>query len=179
MDMRILLTAAVAAATPMAASAQDDIFDEERRYEWSARAMATWLNTDDLGDAWGGMVGVGFQPLEWFSADLRAGYLRADDESMDIIPLEGVAMFRVPNLDVIEPYAGVGVGHYFLESDDIETEDPQAVFPLIGADLRLPETKLRIFGEVRYMFFDGSVSDDLPSSDMNGLGANLGITWTF
>jgi hypothetical protein len=179
MDIRILLTATAMAATPLVAAAQDDIFDDDRRYEWSARAMATWLNTDDLGDAWGGMVGVGFQPLDWFSAEIRAGYLRADDESMDIIPVEGVAMFRVPNIDTIEPYAGVGVGHYFLESDDISTDDPQAIFPLIGLDVRLPETRLRLFAEVRYMFFDGSVSDDLESSDMNGIGANLGVTWTF
>ena len=178
MNIRILLTAALATTAPVAATAQDVDFDD-REYAWSARAMASWLNTDDLGDAWGGMVGVGFQPLDWFSADLRAGYLRADDESLDIIPIEGVAMFRIPNMDVVEPYAGIGVGHYFLESDDISTDDPQAVFPLVGLDIRLPETKLRIFGEARFMFFDDSVSSDLPDSDMNGLGANLGVTWTF
>jgi hypothetical protein len=177
MNIRILLTGALASAAPLAATAQDMDF-EVREFAWSARAMASWLNTDDLGDAWGGMVGVGFQPVDWFSADVRSGYLRADDESLDIIPLEGVAMFRVPNLDVVEPYAGVGVGHYFLNSDDIDTDDPQAVFPLVGLDVRLPETKLRIFGEVRYMFFSDSVSEDIDS-DMNGLGANLGVAWTF
>lgn len=178
MDIRILLTATALAAAPLA-HAQDDLaFDDDRTYAMDIRAMASWLNTDDLGDAWGGMIGAGFQPVDWFSADLRAGYLRADDESLDIIPIEAVAMFRAFNLDTVEPYAGIGVGYYFMDSDDISTDDSQAVFPLVGMDLRLPETKLRIFGEVRYMFFDDDISDDIDSS-MDGLGANLGVRWTF
>lgn len=183
MTIRTLLTAAIAMA-PLTAMAQDrdrDFdrgLDEDRRFSWTLRGMATYLNTDDLGDAWGGMLGAGFQPVDWFSADLRVGYLRADDESLDIIPIEGVAMFRAFNVDVVEPYAGIGVGHYFLDSDDISTSDTQAVFPLIGLDVRLPETKLRLFGEVRYMFFEDSISDDIDSN-MDGIGANLGVTWTF
>lgn len=182
MTIRILLTAAIASAMPFAASGQDRDFDrgldDDRRFDWTLRAMASYLNTDDLGDAWGGMIGAGFQPVDWFSTDLRVGYLRADDESLDIIPIEGVAMFRAFNVDVVEPYAGIGVGHYFMDADDFNTSDTQAIFPLVGMDLRLPETKLRIFGEVRYMFFEDSISDDVDAN-MDGIGANLGVTWTF
>ena len=141
--------------------------------------LATWWDTEDLGDAYGGQIGVEFAFLHWFSVEGRTGYLRADRHELDIVPLEALAAFRLSLFDVLKPYGGVGVGQYFFDSSEISTEDRQAVFPLLGLDVHLPTTKLTLTAEARWMFFSDSISDELASSDADGLAFSLGASFRF
>jgi outer membrane protein W len=170
--MRVsLLAAAVLAGSPLAASGQ--IVDV------SLNAFATWWDTDDFGDAYGGQIGLEIAFIDWFSAEARTGYLRAEHHDLNIVPLELVGTFRLSLLDVIEPYAGAGVGRYFLSSDEISTKDREALFPLIGMDVHLPTTKLTLFAEARWMIFTDSVSSDITNADLDGLAFSAGVSWSF
>lgn len=169
-----LLAAALAAAMLAAAPpASAQILDV------SLKGMATYWDTDDFGDAYGGQVGLQIAFIDWFSAEARTGYLRAEHHDLNIVPLELMGAFRLSVLDVIEPYAGVGAGRYFLSSDEVSTKDREALFPLIGLDVHLPTTSLTLFAEARWMFFTDSVSRDLPSSDLDGLAFSAGLSWSF
>lgn len=165
-----VITAALAGAIPIGAHAQ--IVDV------GVSGFGTWWDTDDFGDAFGPQVAFEVGVLDWLVADVRTGYLRAAEHELDIIPIEVTGAFHFSILEVIEPYAGLGAGRYFLHSDDIDTEDRSAVFPLVGLDVNLPTTPITLFAEARWMFFDDSVSDAV-ASELDGLAFSLGVTWRF
>jgi len=171
--MKCLVIAAAAGLLSVAAPASGQILDI------SLNGMATYWDTDDFGDAYGGQIGLEIAFIDWFSAEARTGYLRAEHHDLNIVPIELMGMFRLSLLDIIEPYAGLGAGRYFLSSDEIETKDREAIFPLVGLDVHLPTTKITLFGEARWMFFTDSISSDLPSSDLDGLAFSAGLSWSF
>lgn len=143
------------------------------------KGAATYWDTDDFGDAYGGQVGLEITFVDWFSAEARTGYLRAEHHDLNIVPVEVLGKFRLSLLDVIEPYGGVGAGRYFLNSDEVSTKDREALFPLIGMEVNLPMTKLTLFAEARWMFFGDDVSSELPDSDLDGLAFSAGVAWSF
>lgn len=145
----------------------------------SANGSATYWDTEDFGAAYGGQIGLEIAFVDWFSAEARTGYLRADDHDLNIVPLEIMGTFRLSLLDIIEPYGGLGAGRYFLSSDEVSTKDREALFPLVGMDVHLPTTKITLFAEARWMFFTDDVSSDLPDSDLDGLAFSAGVSWSF
>lgn len=143
------------------------------------KGSATYWDTDDFGDTYGGQVGLEITFVDWFSAEARTGYLRAEHHDLNIVPVEIMGKFRLSLLDVIEPYAGLGAGRYFLSSDEVSTKDREALFPLVGMDVNLPTTSLTLFAEARWLFFGDDVSNELPDSDLDGLAFSAGVAWRF
>ncbi len=100
-----------------------------------------------------------------FSADIRIGYLDFSEKDQDIssVPVETVLMIGLPLM--LEPYAGVGAGYCFVDSDRPEFEDGTEIFGVIGVQLNL--MVVGAFAEVRYT--------DSDTDLMDGISGNLGL----
>jgi len=133
--------------------------------ETSLAGYATYLD----GGENGGNDGVGFgvkvrqKFLGFFSADIRGGYMDFNDLDSSVIPIEGTVMIGIPF--IIEPYAGLGAGYYFVDTDIPSYEDGSGVYALLGAQLNL--WVVGAFAEIRYT----EAELDL----MDGVSVNLGL----
>jgi len=133
--------------------------------ETSLAGYLTYLDGSENGgyDGVGGGVKLRQKFLGFFSADIRGGYLDFSDLDTSVIPVEGTLMVGIPFF--IEPYAGVGAGYYFVDSDNPLYEDDYGVYGVLGAQLNL--WVVGAFAEVRYT----EAEIDL----MDGISANLGL----
>jgi len=84
--------------------------------------------------------------LAFLAAEGRAGYVEFTDSNTEIVPMEASVIVRMPF--VVSPYAGVGAGHYFVNSDIPGFDDFNGGFVQLGV-----EASILWFGamaEVRY-----------------------------
>ena len=131
-------------------------------------SLAGYLTYQDGGEN-GGNEGVGGgvklrkKFLGFFSADIRGSYLDFSDLNTSVIPVEGTLMVGIPFF--IEPYAGLGAGYYFVDSDNPLLEDDYGVYGVLGAQLNL--WVVGAFAEVRYT--------EAELNLMDGVSANLGL----
>jgi len=154
----------------------------------SAAGFASYVNFDSGGDTMGGGALVRFGLMDWLAVDARASYFDIGDLDTALVPLEAVAIFRVPLLeDKLVPYAGLGIGYYmYTDSDLVEIGNNVGYFPVVGLEFHFgKEKQWAVFGEARWLFIfsdvdaaTGSVSN-LSSDDMSGVGINLGISMKF
>ncbi|QBG47898.1 hypothetical protein EGM51_11010 [Verrucomicrobia bacterium S94] len=120
----------------------------------SLSAYGTYWEADSSG------LGAGLRLkktiLGFGAVEARGGYVNFDNIETDMIPLDASINVRLPFM--ISPYAGVGAGYYFLDSDSGGIDDTSGVFAQIGV-----EATLIWFGalaEIRYYdlnenYFDG------------------------
>jgi hypothetical protein len=147
-------------------------------------AFGSYLDSDDLGDGYGGGVKLELKPIDVLSVDGRAGYIYFDDAEIHMFPLEGVGRVNFPLLgERIVPYAGVGAGYYIFEGDDADLDDDVGFFPLVGLEAGLK--RVALFAEARWLFLEADVDDavdeleDLDDADVDGLGINVGLLFRF
>src|SRR6478609_8235301 len=154
----------------------------------SAAGFASYVNFDSGGDTMGGGALVRFGLMDWLAVDARASYFDIGDLDTALVPLEAVALFRVPLLeDKLVPYAGLGIGYYmFTDSDLASVSDSDSVgyFPVVGVEFRFgKEKQWSVFGEARWLFIfsdvDAAVSSGLTTDNLSGVGLNLGVALKF
>ena len=81
-----------------------------------------------------------------FAGDLRLS--KVDFEEADIIPIEATLLLRVPF--IIQPYAGLGAGYYYADSDELKSG-----FGWYGAaGLEIHVLMLGVFGEIRQVYLE-------------------------
>jgi len=138
------------------------------------------LDSDDLGEGYGGGVKLELNPIDLVSVDGRAGYLRFSDHDVDMFPLEVAGLLNTSALgERIVAYAGAGVGCYFFESSDVDLDDSVGFFPLVGLEIGLHRVSL--LAEARWLFLEADVDsakDELrhiTDADVDGLGINIGL----
>lgn len=94
--------------------------------------------------------------LDLISVDGRGGYIMFDDvDDTTMVPLE--ASFNISLLGIITPYAGVGVGYYFI--DNPLFDDASGYFGQIGLEVTI--VNIGVMAELRYMDLEGEYFDDL------------------
>lgn len=149
-----------------------------------AAAYGSALNSDDLGDGYGGGVKLEFNPIDIISIDGRAGYLRFGDTDIDMFPFEVAGLLNFPILfERVVPYVGVGAGYYLFEGDGADIDAEIGYFPVAGLEIGFH--KFSLMGEVRYLFLSPEADDGngpletVTDPDVDGLGANIGLLWRF
>lgn len=146
--------------------------------------FGSYVDSDDLGDGFGGGAKLEVKPLDWLSVDGRASWIHFDDFDIDMIPLEVVGRVNIPLFgERIVPYAGVGVGWYFFEADDVDLDDDFGYFPLVG--LEIGTRRVAVFAEARWLFLQPDADaaleelEDFDEADVDGLGINVGLLFRF
>jgi hypothetical protein len=130
---------------------------------WNAK------DTDDNG------LGIGFrskvQLTQLYSFDTRVGWVRFNDEHMDLFPVEATGMLKLGML-----YAGAGVGYYIFNGASLKNKF--GWYALGGIDITV--RSLGIFGEAKWISL--STEPDPPDAgnvathfDAGGIGFNLGV----
>ncbi len=113
-------------------------------------------------DGLGGGVKLRKKFLGFLSADIRASYIDFNDINTSVIPVEGTLMVGIPFF--IEPYAGIGAGYFFFDSD-LPIDDGTGVYGVLGLQLNL--WVVGAFAELRYTEAEAALLD--------GTSANLGL----
>jgi hypothetical protein len=144
----------------------------------------TGMDSDDLGEGYGGGAKVELNPIDIISVDGRAGWVRFDDSDIDMVPLEAAALVNFPILfEHIVPYVGAGVGYYIFDGDGGDLDDEMGYFPLAGLEIGLHS--LSVLAEARYVFLETDVENGQGSLagvdevDLDGLGVNVGLLIRF
>lgn len=143
-------------------------------------AFGSSLDSDDLGDGYGGGAKVELNPIDMLSVDARASWIHFDDTDIDMIPLEAAVLLNCPLLfEHVVPYIGAGAGYYLFEGDGADLDDQVGFFPLAGLEIGLH--KVSIMAEARWLFLETDVENakaelaDITDADVDGLGINLGL----
>ncbi|HPC95256.1 MAG TPA: outer membrane beta-barrel protein [Sedimentisphaerales bacterium] len=138
------------------------------------------LDSDDLGEGYGGGAKVEINPIDILSIDARASWIHFDDTHVDMIPLEAAALLNFPILfEHIVPYIGAGGGYYFFDADEADLDDEVGFFPLAGLEIGFH--KVSILAEARWLFLEADVDsaeeelENITEADVDGLGINVGL----
>jgi hypothetical protein len=156
--------------------------------DMSVAGYASYLDLDSSGTSTGGGALVRFGLADWFALDARATYFNIGDLDLALVPLEAVALFRVPLLeDKLVPYAGLGIGYYMFTDSDlsaVDVDDNVGYFPVVGVEFHFgAEKQWAVFGEARWLFIfsdvDAATGSGLSSDNLSGVGFNLGVSLKF
>ena len=132
--------------------------------------LTYWDGIDSSGqsiDGAGGGVKLRKKLLGVLAGDVRASYVGFSDVETSVMPLEATIMVGIPF--ILEPYAGIGAGYYFVDSD-LKYENGAGGFGVLGVQFNM--FVVGAMAEVRYNKVDVSVGDEYL---MDGLSANVGI----
>jgi hypothetical protein len=146
--------------------------------------FVSFLDSDDIGEGYGGGAKLEVKPAEALSVDGRVSWLYFSDVEVHMIPLEIVGRVNWSYWDGrIIPYIGIGGGYYIFSGDDVELDDSAGLFPLAG--LEVGRRQAAIFAEARWLFLTADVDDpgdELGTRrevDIDGFGINLGVIYRF
>jgi hypothetical protein len=168
---------AIALATSAAHSAQ-----AQSQSGGDLGLFASYLDTDDLKEAYGAGAKLKLNVTHLFALDIRGSYLEFDDTEISVIPVEGLVLLQIPLGSAMNAYGGVGVGYYFFDADNADLEDSVGYFPVAGFEVTVGSVKL--FGEVRWLALSPDVDaaeDEIEgivegdSADADGIGVNIGL----
>jgi opacity protein-like surface antigen len=176
----------------MAETEDDDVTTEFQRFSIfgaGAPSKATRKVSYGSSDLYGIRGGYWFERAPWFGMALDASFFEADGDGVDIdlIPLSGLLMFRLP-LSVdgtfskgrFQPYAGIGPTYTIADiSVDFRPDLQQEVdetFANWGLDFRaglcwLFTENIGIFVEYRYLRVDLEW-DDSPGAELILFGSD-------
>ncbi|MEN6575803.1 MAG: hypothetical protein ABFD90_05615 [Phycisphaerales bacterium] len=142
------------------------------------------LDSDDLGEGYGGGAKLELNPIDLVSVDARASYIRFSDPEIDMFPLEAAGLLNTSALgERIVAYGGAGVGYYFFHCDDEDLDDAVGFFPLVGLEIGFH--RLSVLAEARWLFLEADVDSakdelrNLDDADVDGLGINIGLLFRF
>jgi opacity protein-like surface antigen len=141
-------------------------------------AFGSSLDSDDLGDGYGGGAKLEWNPIDLVSVDARASWIHFDDTEINMFPLELAGLVNLALLgERIVPYVGAGVGYYLFDESDLDNE--VGFFPLVGLEIGLQRISLLV--EARWLLLEADVDSakdelaDLTEADIDGFGVNLGL----
>jgi len=142
------------------------------------------LDSDDLGDGYGGGVKLELNPIDLVSVDARASYIRFGDPDVDMFPLEAAGLLNTAAFgERFVAYAGAGVGYYFFNCDEEDLDDAVGFFPVVGLEIGFH--RLSVLAEARWLFLEADVDSakdelrNLHDANVDGLGINIGLLFRF
>jgi hypothetical protein len=142
------------------------------------------LDSDDLGQGYGGGAKLELNPIDWVSVDARASWINFSDTDVDMIPLEVAGLVNFPLLfERIVPYVGVGAGYYMFDGSGADLADEVGYFPVAGLEIGFH--RLSLLAEARYLFLETDAANGrgplagAAKADVDGLGVNLGLLFRF
>jgi hypothetical protein len=142
--------------------------------------FASYIDSKDIGSGWGAGLKTEFNLFDLLGIDTRISYVEFDAGSTYMIPLEASLVLNIPLADQrFNPYAGVGVGFYIMDSKIANLDDPVGYYPFLG--LKAGIEHLAFMGEVRWLGLEASATNTInelsgkSKAKVDGLGVNLGI----
>jgi hypothetical protein len=142
------------------------------------------LDSDDLGEGYGGGAKLELNPIDLVSVDARASWLRFSDTDIDMVPLEVAALLNSAALgERIVAYIGAGGGYYLFDGDEADLDDEVGFFPLVGLEIGFH--RLSVLVEARWLFLEADVDSaedelqNLEDADVDGFGVNAGLLFRF
>jgi len=142
------------------------------------------LDSEDLGDGYGGGAKLELNPVDMVSVDVRASWIHFDDTAIDMVPLEAAALLNFPLLfEHVVPYIGAGVGYYLFDGDGADLDDQVGFFPLAGLEIGLHNVS--VLAEARWLFLETDIDNakgelrNITEADVDGVGANIGLLFRF
>lgn len=147
-------------------------------------AFGASLDSDDLGDGYGGGVKLELNPIDMISIDARASWIQFDDTDIDMVPLEAAGLLNFPMFwEHIVPYIGAGVGYYMFDGSGPDLENEVGFFPLAGLEIGLHSVS--VLAEARWMLLEADIDgaqeelQNLTEANVDGFGVNLGLLFRF
>ncbi len=146
--------------------------------------FGSYLDSDDLGDGYGGGAKLEIKPIDLISVDGRASWIYFEDFEIHMIPLEAAIRLNLPLLgERIIPFVGAGGGYYIFEADDVDLDNDVGFFPLVGLEVGF--RRVALFAEARWLFLEADVDsaldelEDVDEADVDGFGVNVGLLFRF
>lgn len=148
-----------------------------------AGGYGSYLKPADLDRGTGYGAVVRGQLIEFLGYDVRAGYFSFKNPSVNMVPIEGTVIFRVP-LPFSALFVGGGAGYYTFSGErGFSLDNDWGYYPVAGAEVHLGP--VLVFFEWKYLFLQPEISrggggfaqgDKL---DFNGSGFTIGVTLRF
>ena len=101
--------------------------------------------------------------MAFLAAEARTGYVEFTDTNTEVIPTEVSVIARLPFM--VSPYAGVGSGYYFVESDIAGLDDFSGGFIQLGVEATF--LWIGAMAEIRYY--------EMEESYLDGPAYNVGL----
>jgi hypothetical protein len=169
----------------------------------------SYWDTDAAGDTAGGGLTLGLPFNDVIGVDLRATYYEEltddplrnafdtddpvfQDQGIQVMPLEAGLRFTFSPGSAFRPYIGAGGSYFLLDSDFGEVSDELGYYAVAGATIGDDEGAQFYFeglwrkatAEVELdpedlEDVDDIEVDDHADLDLDGLGVNVGVRWTF
>jgi outer membrane protein W len=169
----------------------------------------SYWDTDAAGDTAGGGLSLGLPLNDVIGVDLRATYYEElsddpfenafdsddpvfQDRGIQVLPLEAGLRFTFSPDSTFRPYIGAGGSYFMLDSDFGEISDELGYYAVAGATIGDDEGAQFYFeglwrkatAEVELdpedlEDVDDIEVDDHADLDLDGLGVNVGVRWTF
>lgn len=156
--------------------------------------FGSYWDTKEASDAFGGGVKLKMDMGQAVYFELRGSYFEFDDEvegvkaTLDVIPAEaGFIFLLVPGRQAFRPYAGGGVGYYFMEAkvsvsgtkESLDIDDEMGYYAVAGAEFSLNRS-VSLFAEAKYTWLKIKKVEELKTdTKLDGFGANVGLLLSF
>lgn len=96
----------------------------------SLTAYGTYWDGEDIGKGGGLRLKKTF--LAFAAVEGRGGYVDFSDTDTQVVPVDVSLNLRLPFF--ISPYIGVGAGYYFVDSDQLSSDDQSGYFTQLGVE---------------------------------------------
>ena len=156
------------------------------------KKIISYWDTKDADQGYGGGVKLDFARF----LELRASYFsdvtsnnplpRQGDFKVRVMPLEAGLVFKLAPRERFTPYIGGGAGYYVLDTNRGDLDNETGWYGVAGADIKT-DHGFGITLEAIYRDMDTTVrdrDDDVTFDDrvdlqLRGIGANVGLVWSF
>ena len=143
-----------------------------------------YMYADDLDHGLGIGLRYSLAVTEQLCLDGRLGYMHFPDSDMDMVPLEAAARgYFLREGEAVRPYAGLGIGYYFLDANRGDADDDFGWTILGGLEMETRHA-FNVITELRWLWLEADVDDTYAayertgsSIEVGGLGLNVGLLW--
>jgi hypothetical protein len=117
--------------------------------------------------------------------DARLSYLHFPDPDLDMVPVEATAAYQFETGTTARPYAGLGLGYYFVGANRGKADNDFGFQFFGGVDVEL-DWSFDFFAEISYLLLESDVDETFaenektgPKIDLDSFGINVGLTYRF
>jgi hypothetical protein len=154
--------------------------------------FGSYWDTRDADQGFGGGAKLDFARF----IELRASYFRdvtsndplprQGDFKIRVTPLEAGLVFKFAQHESFTPYVGGGAGYYLLDTNRGDIDNETGWYGVAGADIKT-DRGFGIMLEAIYRDMNTTVRgrgsditiDDQVDLQLRGIGANVGLVWSF
>jgi len=144
----------------------------------------SFWSSDDADDSWGAGALVGFDFTKWVELEFHGTYypdfgteVSTQDIEVKAIPVDGGLKFNFLPSSMVNPYAGLGVSYYFLDTNQGDIDNETGIYGEAGLDFG--GENARFFVEAMWRKLDTSIGFGAFDEDVkfDGIDWHAGGVW--